>query len=254
LPEARRPSIIPSVWLLAVVVGVSTAIAPVAADPVDRARDAVLDDSFQPDFPHDDTPGTEGHVRGHRGGRNGGPSRLVPVDDDDGSRHRAGDDGGDMAPIALVQYLVWALVIVGAAVVAFSFAQALGGYGGDAALPEDRERDADAPDEGVIVRPLGDADELARLGRYAEAIHTLLLRTLQELARSAALQVAPAETSREILARVPLLGDARVALAGLVTAVEITHFGDDEPSGDDYARCRQQFNVFAQAFRAGSAR
>ena len=65
------------------------------------------------------------------------------------------------------------------------------------------------------------------------------------------MRVAPANTSREILARVPLLGDARTALAGLITAVEVTHFGDAEPSADDYGRCRQQFNIFATAFRAG---
>jgi hypothetical protein len=56
-------------------------------------------------------------------------------------------------------------------------------------------------------------------------------------------------TSREILARVPLLADARSALADLITAVEITHFGDELANADDYERCRQQFHLFAQAFR-----
>jgi hypothetical protein len=77
------------------------------------------------------------------------------------------------------------------------------------------------------------------------------LRTLQELAHNAAVRVAPANTSREILARVPLLADARSALAGLITAVEITHFGDEPANADDYERCRRQFHVFAAAFRQG---
>ena len=123
-------------------------------------------------------------------------------------------------------------------------------YGGDAELPADRARDARIAVAGAIIeRPLEDADELARRGEFAEAIHTLLLRTLRELARSAAVEVAPASTSREILARVPLLADARSALAGLITAVEITHFGEQPANADDYERCRRQFHVFAAAFR-----
>ena len=51
----------------------------------------------------------------------------------------------------------------------------------------------------------------------------------------------------------PLLADARTALAGLITAVEITHFGAEPASETDYARCREQFHVFATAFRGGRA-
>jgi hypothetical protein len=76
------------------------------------------------------------------------------------------------------------------------------------------------------------------------------LRTLQELAKSSAVRVAPATTSREILARVALLADAREALAGLIVAVEVTHFGGGIATADDYARCREQFQRFAVAFRA----
>jgi hypothetical protein len=135
---------------------------------------------------------------------------------------------------------------------AFWIATELSRFGGDAELPpldEARARMQAAADA-IIERPLGDADELAGRSEFAEAIHTLLLRTLQELVRSAAVRVAPATTSREILARVPLLADARSALAGLITAVEITHFGDEPANAADYDRCRQQFTVFAQVFRS----
>ena len=37
----------------------------------------------------------------------------------------------------------------------------------------------------------------------------------------------------------PLLAEARDALAGLITAVELTHFGDDDATVDDYVRCRE---------------
>jgi len=35
----------------------------------------------------------------------------------------------------------------------------------------------------------------------------------------------------------------------LITAVEITHFGAEPADQGDYARCREQFQVFAAAFR-----
>jgi hypothetical protein len=150
----------------------------------------------------------------------------------------------------LISIVMWGMVIVVAILGAAWLAAELSRYGGDAALPADGERAARRIAAGAIIeQPLEDADELARRGQFAEAIHTLLLRTLRELARSAAVEVAPASTSREILARVPLLADARSALAGLITAVEITHFGEQPANADDYERCRRQFHVFAAAFR-----
>ena len=66
-------------------------------------------------------------------------------------------------------------------------------------------------------------------------------------------RVERSHTSREILARVPLLADAREALSMLITYVELTHFGDDPAGAADYAKCRDQFNRFAAAFKAGLA-
>jgi hypothetical protein len=150
-----------------------------------------------------------------------------------------------------MRVVMWVLVlIVGALGGGWLFGELARGSR-DATLEDDDARDRmQAAADAIIDRPLGDADELARRGDHAEAIHTLLLRTLQELARSAAVRVAPAMTSREILARVPLRGDARSALGGLITAVELTHFGDEPAGADDYERCRQQFHVFAAAFLA----
>lgn len=86
---------------------------------------------------------------------------------------------------------------------------------------------------------LDDAERLARDGRFAEAIHVLLLRTFDDIGRQAALPKA--FTSREILARVRTADDARQALGHLVTSVELCIFGGAEPGADDYARCRASF-------------
>ncbi|MEZ4470994.1 MAG: DUF4129 domain-containing protein [bacterium] len=96
-----------------------------------------------------------------------------------------------------------------------------------------------APDVAIQAAHLDDAEALAAQGRFAEAIHTLLLRTFADLSRHAAL--APALTSREILARVPLQPEAESALRHLVQAVEVSLFGAAEPGPDDYARCRSSF-------------
>lgn len=244
---------------LAGVVIAITASAAQAADAqatqatrIDQAQQRALDPKLQPELPRyrtDGRPGA-GALDGSQGGR--GPRRageLVPREHnramvDTRERQQSG-------PIAsLLSFLLWGVVVVAVSLGAFWLASELAKLGGDPDVPLDPTEPSGPPvDTAIIERPLGDADELARRGEFAEAIHTLLLRTLQELVRSAAVKVAPAMTSREILARVPLLADAREALAGLITAVEITYFGDEPANAADYERCRQQFHVFAQAFR-----
>ncbi len=212
---------------------------------VDQASKQLLDETYQAELPRYRTGSGDAATRSPRrqaGDELGKRRAMVDVRDH--------EEAGGMA--SLMSALLWGMVIVIAVLGGVWLASELSKYGGDAELPSDSEARVrmQAERDAIIDRPLGDADELARRGRFAEAIHIMLLRTLQELARSAAVRVAPATTSREILARVPLLADARSALAGLITAVEITHFGDEPASAADYERCRQQFHVFAAAFRS----
>jgi hypothetical protein len=163
-------------------------------------------------------------------------------------------EGGRGGLGSLLQVLMWGVLAVGLGLGLFWFATELAKYDEDAKLPPDEEAAAiQAATTAIIDKPLGDADELAARGEFAEAIHTLLLRTLHELARSAMVRVERSHTSREILARVPLLADAREALGGLINAVELTHFGDEPASAADYANCREHFNRFAIAFKNGLA-
>jgi hypothetical protein len=111
--------------------------------------------------------------------------------------------------------------------------------GVDAPRPAD---DADAP----APVPLGVPETLAADGRYAEAIHALLLGALDELAR----RTAPPPrsfTSREILARVPAA--PRAALDELVRRVEVVHFGGGAAAAPDWQRCAE----LSRAFREGLA-
>jgi hypothetical protein len=51
------------------------------------------------------------------------------------------------------------------------------------------------------------------------------------------------------VARVPLAPPAREALAGLVTAVEITRFGGAVPDAGDYRACLARFHAFLETYR-----
>jgi hypothetical protein len=99
----------------------------------------------------------------------------------------------------------------------------------------------------AVAIPIASAEALAADGRYADAIHALLLDTLAALSRAARLPASL--TSREIVARVPLAPGARDALAGLVTAVEVSWFGGVTPSRADYLTCLARFHAFLDTHR-----
>jgi uncharacterized protein DUF4129 len=95
--------------------------------------------------------------------------------------------------------------------------------------------------------PLLDAEALAAQGRYGEAIHLLLLRTFEVLARRMGSRLAPGMTAREAVARLTLPGSARPALADLVDAAETTTFAGRSASESDYLRCAERFGVLKSA-------
>jgi hypothetical protein len=237
---------------LVTVVALAVAYAPAGAAPtvdqIESARSAVMGDELQRELPG---VGSDANA--------GGPAPKGAVNQDGtiDTREQTSADGfgyelGLFSDILrIVMYLG---VIVGTVLLGVFLAAELGAVNHDVKLPDDGPRALDGPDMAVIERPLADAEELARRGEYREAIHTLLLRTLRELVRSTAVRVPASLTSREILGRVPLHDEPRAALAQLITAVELTHFGSDDATVDDYARCRAQFQVFATSFQRAGAR
>ena len=232
-------------WFRGMWVGLLLAAAPASAgnDRVERARAAVLTDVYQRVLPGDDTVVGSDVPTMHPAEPGAGTDPAIDTRDEPGAF-----ETGVLGRI--VNFLMWGALVVGTALLALWLGTELLAFGADdAALAEEAPAGQDGPDLRVIERPLGDAEELAARGEYGEAIHTLLLRTLQELVRSAEVRVSAAMTSREILGRVPLAAEARAALAGLITAVEVTHFGDDPATAADYERCRAQFQRFATAFR-----
>lgn len=152
-------------------------------------------------------------------------------------------------PGAVAQALLITLLGVVVILILVWVVYAFRGYQRNAKVKPEVEPAGPAPDVNVVNRPLGAAEALAADGRYAEAIHILLLKTLEALAEKLADKLPPALTSREILGKVTLGAGARGALSGLVGAVEVTHFGDTEPTRQDYEACLDQFRLFATAYQ-----
>jgi len=93
------------------------------------------------------------------------------------------------------------------------------------------------------------AEAFAREGRFAEAIHELLLQALADIRFLAGAALAPSLTSREILRDAKLADGPRDALRVLIGRVEWTYFGLRAAEGSDYQACRADLDRLRQALR-----
>lgn len=144
--------------------------------------------------------------------------------------------------------MVWVLAGVGALLVVAWLLRDLLGLGTRPIRAAVDARPDDATVRAVVAAPLRDAEALAADGKFGEAIHVLLLRTLAALIERGRRRVPPSLTSREIIAAVELPADADAALRGLVSAVEVSHFGGQEPAAAEWQLCLDHFHRFARAF------
>jgi hypothetical protein len=150
--------------------------------------------------------------------------------------------------------LLWVLLGVVLVVAVLQVWQGFRGYGRRAAAaPEARAGPGPALAAAALRRPLSAAEALAGLGRYAEAIHALLLQTLSTLVAHAEVAVPASLTSREILAKVPLADAPRQALAGIVHVAEVSHFGGRVPEQAEWLACVERFRRFTDALAPGAA-
>ncbi|NIA71811.1 hypothetical protein HBA54_24755 [Pelagibius litoralis] len=111
--------------------------------------------------------------------------------------------------------------------------------------PEMVEIPVSPPQKAIDARTLEQADVLAAEGRFAEAIHLLLLVAMDRLKRELGARVPPALTSREVLRLAPIPEAAVEPLTRMVSVSEIKHFGGRDAAGPDYDQCRQDFLRFS---------
>ena len=91
---------------------------------------------------------------------------------------------------------------------------------------------------------LQDADRLAAEGRYAEAVHLLLLRSVEDLETRRPGLITPSLTSRDIARLEAVPPQPRSLFAGLAAVVERAVFGGRAVDAEGWAACRQAYSAF----------
>lgn len=95
------------------------------------------------------------------------------------------------------------------------------------------------------------ADDLAAQGQYTEAMHLLLLQSVNELRRRLSVSIADSLTSREILQRIGLSPEGKNFFGDIIGHVEISYFGLHEPGAEEYAACRTSYHTLTDILRRG---
>jgi len=104
-----------------------------------------------------------------------------------------------------------------------------------------------APDRSAAAALLEEADRLAAEGRYDEATHLLLQRSVRQIADARPDWLIPASTAREIAA-LPMLPDrARAAFSAIAVRVERSLFALRELDRKDWDAARAAYADFALA-------
>jgi hypothetical protein len=92
---------------------------------------------------------------------------------------------------------------------------------------------------------LADADRLAAQGRFAEAVHLLLFRSIEDIDERRPRSIKPAFTSRNIAELGALPSSARPSFARIAASVERSFFGGREIDSEDFQECRRAYEAFA---------
>lgn len=150
--------------------------------------------------------------------------------------------------------VLWLVVIVGIAVLLYAFRDLIPALraGRDGAWTPEEAAGAELGAQPAEIA-LGAADGLAAQGRFAEAIHVLLLQALAVIRRRLDEPFADSMTSREILRSKHLPDDMRRPLREVVGRVEWSYFGEHPAARGDYAACRASFAALAHALGRGAA-
>jgi hypothetical protein len=152
---------------------------------------------------------------------------------------------------AYARFLLWAVIAIGAAALLWALYNRLR-HGewrlrpprtvpvGELPLEEDW-----APEEAGARSWLEEADALAREGRFAEAIHHLLFRSVEDIANRRPALVRPALTSRELAAAQAIPARARELFAAIARLVERSLFGGRAVNESDWLQAREAYAGFA---------
>jgi len=141
----------------------------------------------------------------------------------------------------VIRYLLWAAVIVGILVIAWSLRDSLPVISRSRKIIAPETAPPSLQQSARMEEARLEADDLARQGHYGEAMHLLLLKSLSEIRRQLGVSFAVSLTSREILRRTQLPDIGRQSLSAIIRSVERTYFGGDDADQGDYSDCRSNF-------------
>lgn len=144
--------------------------------------------------------------------------------------------------------IFWILVAIGLALIGYAIYRLV-----DPARFARRRRSADnsewVPEEAKALELLEEADRLARDGRFDEATHLLLMRSVGQIAEIRPDLIDPSSTAREIAALPALPGAARTAFATIAERVERSLFALSSLSDEDWQAARSAYSDFALGYR-----
>lgn len=142
--------------------------------------------------------------------------------------------------------LGWTLAAIFVAALAFFVGRYLYRRYRDRAAPAEEEEDADwRPEEAAARSLLGEADALAREGRFVEAVHLLLFRSLEHIEERLPDFLRPALTSRDIADAEALPPPARGAFAAIAGIVERGFFAARPVDESGWTEARAAYERFA---------
>lgn len=101
------------------------------------------------------------------------------------------------------------------------------------------------PAPSTALALLSDADALAEAGRFAEAVHLILLRSIGDIDGRLPNTVRPALTTRDIAALNRLPETARPAFSQIGRVVEASLFGGQTVGRSEFLDCRRAYEAFA---------
>ena len=147
------------------------------------------------------------------------------------------------------RFLFWTVIVLAVVALLYVLARWLDGRDlfGRKKETEAGEEPAWRPAEAPARALLQEADALAAAGRYGEAAHLLLFRSIEEIDRRKPNLVRPALTSRDIASAPALPAGPRAAFARIVMFVERSLFGGSSLGEADWGSCRQAYEAFAFA-------
>ena len=159
--------------------------------------------------------------------------------------------GSFMPDAPYARIILWTLIALLAAAAAWMVYQRV--RTGEWRLPRLRRSEPNAlppeedwaPDAAQGHSWLEEADALAAEGRFAEAVHHLLFRSIEDIARRRPQFVRPALTSREIAAADAVPSGARTLFASIARLVERSLFGGRDVGADDWRQARAAYADFA---------